>query len=182
MLRATKIRFAETHVCPAAKKAAKQAPATAWSRSTSSKISRGAWPASSAPYDTPRDPAIAPSACPAAVPPVKSTRATSSCAASAVAASAPPGSTFTTPGGAPLAARISPSRTTEPGASSEGLTTATLPVARQGASFFDAMSRGWLNGVMSPQTPSGTLWTRHRWSGSPMKFGAAPSVVSASDA
>ena len=90
------------------------------------------------------------------------------------------GSTLTTPGGAPLAARISPSLMTEPGASSDGLTTAVLPVARRGLELL----RRDQQGMIERCDESAAEWDplRRRADGRVADEVGAPSVVSASDA
>mmetsp|Transcript_12781 Transcript_12781/g.44183 ORF Transcript_12781/g.44183 Transcript_12781/m.44183 type:complete len:269 (-) Transcript_12781:206-1012(-) len=183
MLCATKMRLAETHVWPAATNAPKATPLTASSRSTSSKTKTGALPPSSAQKLAARPPTRAPIFEPATSPPVKSILATSRCAASAAAATWPwPGTTLTTPGGAPASFKIAARASTEMGAISGGLMTTVFPVASATATFFVAMSRGWFHGVTTPQTPRGLRATIAMCDASPPKGGMASSRVSATAA
>ena len=95
-------------------------------------------------------------AIPVGVEPVTSMRSTPGWELSAAPAAGPPVTMLSTPSGSPAACAIRPSSRTESGASSEGLSTTVLPNASAGASFFVAISIGWFQGVIAPQTPTGT--------------------------
>mmetsp|Transcript_97191 Transcript_97191/g.253258 ORF Transcript_97191/g.253258 Transcript_97191/m.253258 type:complete len:217 (-) Transcript_97191:479-1129(-) len=177
--RCTSTRLPLTHVCPEATNAAKHTPFTASSMErVSAKTTTGALPPSSAQYARTRPASVIVrwTLRPVATPPVKSTRSTSGFRARALPATGPvPGSTWTVPGGNPASPRISPSRSTVSGASKGGFTTTQLPAASATATFFVAISKGWFQGVMRPQTPMGTRQTRFTCSAPSTSGGSRPS-------
>ena len=65
-----------------------------------------------------------------------------------------------TPGGMPASIASSARRIAVSGDFSEGLSTMELPIARAGASFHVAISRGKFHGTIAPITPSGSRVTR----------------------
>ena len=119
--------------------------AAAVSESTSSKIRMGFLPPSSSVrlLSTPEAPARAWTANPVRSEPVNDTLGTSGCATSASPAAAPPGTTFSTPGGSRSAA--SEAMTSgDSGVCSAGLSTTELPAASAGAAFMQVNRLGWL--------------------------------------
>src|SRR5580704_8242335 len=95
---------------------------------------------------------------PPRVEPVKDTIATSGCEAIAAPTVGPsPLIKLKTPGGSPASWRISANRYAESGAISLGLSTIVQPAATAGATLQTIWFMGQFQGVMSPQTPIGSL-------------------------
>ena len=129
---------------------------TARSRSASANTSSGDLPPSSSDTGVSWAPAAAATCRPVATDPVKQTRATEGCAASAAPASAPrPCTTLNTPSGSPASRVMSASRLAVSGAHSGGLATTVLPAARAGAMRQVASMSGAFHGVMIAVTPDG---------------------------
>ena len=75
-------------------------------------------------------------------------------------ASAPAGTTLTSPGGRPASRHNSPNRSAASGASSEGLNTTAFPAANAGATHDPATTSEPFHGAMTPTTPYGSRSTR----------------------
>ena len=91
-----------------------------------------------------------------APPPVKLILPTRGSPTSAAPASAPPGTTLTTPGGRPASRQSSAKRSGPSGASSAGLSTTQLPAASAGATFIAGETIPPFHGVSTATTPYGS--------------------------
>ena len=98
---------------------------------------------------------------PISVEPVNATLSTRGSVTRASPAAAPePGTTFTTPGGMSVSARISASAHAVAGVYVAGFSTAALPVARAGAIFQIAIMYGTFHGMIPAHTPNGSRSTK----------------------
>ena len=77
---------------------------------------------------------------------------------------APPGTTFSAPGGSPASSASSANRTAPNGAISGGFATTVLPAASAGAAFWPMPIIGPFHGGITATTPYGSCSTRSRWS------------------
>ncbi len=102
-------------------------------------------------------PALDPISLPTSVEPVNASLSTSSWSTRAAPVSPSPVTTLTTPGGMPASSASSPRRSALSGVCSAGLRTVVQPAASAGASFQDAISIGKFQGMIWPQTPTGSL-------------------------
>ena len=94
---------------------------------------------------------------PARVEPVKETMSMPGCEDSAAPTVGPsPSTRLKTPGGTPASCRISAMTWPESGAISEGFSTIVQPAASAGATLQAIWLAGQFQGVMSPQTPTGS--------------------------
>ena len=155
----TSSRLAHTQVCPALRNFEAIAPATAASRSASSKTISGALPPSSrATLFTVRALWLI-SSLPTAVEPVKlSARTRGSEVSSSPTISGTPTTTLRTPSGRPARLASSASAMADRGVSSAGLTTIGQPAARAGPALRKIIADGKFHGVIAAATPAG--WRR----------------------
>ena len=102
-------------------------------------------------------PHLAPISRPTAVEPVKAILSTPGCSTSAAPVAPSPATTLTTPSGIPASAASSATRSAVSGVCSAGFSTVVHPVASTGESFQIAISSGKFQGMIWPQTPTGSL-------------------------
>src|SRR5690348_11144638 len=127
------MRFAQTHVCPALRYFEAIAPATAVSRSASSKTMNGALPPSSSDTFFTVDEHCCMSSLPTAVEPVKlSLRTIGLLVSSPPIVFESPVTTETTPAGTPARSASTHIASAEYGVSSDGLMTIVQPAASAG--------------------------------------------------
>ena len=133
----------------------------AFARSASSQMIIGSEPPSSSVTRLVPCAASAATRCPVGVEPVKATLRTSGWPTSASPAIGPvPGTTLSTPGGTPAAARISAKRNVVKGVVSAGLATTVLPHSSAGPSLLLSSVVGKFHGTIAATTPSGRRRTR----------------------
>ena len=89
---------------------------------------------------------------PVSTEPTKPMRSTSGCRTMAEPVSAPPVTTFTTPGGR-MPSHSSAKRRLDSGAWSAPFTTTVLPAASAAAAFSAQKRKGWLKGLILATTP-----------------------------
>jgi len=94
---------------------------------------------------------------PTGVDPVKAILSTPGCSTSSAPVSPSPVTTFSTPSGRPASSASSASRSAVSGVCSAGLSTTVQPAASAGPSFQAAISSGKFQGMICPQTPTGSL-------------------------
>ena len=92
----------------------------------------------------------------AASPPVNVILSTSGWPQSAAPASAPPGTTLTTPGGSPACSQSLANTSPENGVCSGGFSTTQLPAASAGASLSASAMTGPFHGMIATTTPYGS--------------------------
>mmetsp|Transcript_21084 Transcript_21084/g.65352 ORF Transcript_21084/g.65352 Transcript_21084/m.65352 type:complete len:351 (-) Transcript_21084:421-1473(-) len=154
----TKTRLTLTHTWPAFLNLMLMQPATAASRSASSKTSSGALPPSSRLTFFTVSAHWRISSLPTAVDPVKvSLRTSLEAHSTPPMAGASPMTQLSTPGGTPARSASSISARQHSGVSSDGLMTTVQPTASAGAHFRVIIAMGKFHGVMAPTTPTGCL-------------------------
>ena len=165
----TRIRFAEMHVWPEFRYLQRSAPATASSRSASSKTMNGALPPSSSEtfFTWPAHCAIR--SFPTSVEPVKPSLRTIGLEVSSRpivgASSAAPVTISKTPSGSPASRPSRAIASADSGVCSAGFSTIVQPAASAGADFLVGIAAGKFHGVMPAVTPTGSLITSTRRSG-----------------
>ena len=148
----------QTQVCPVFRYLLTIAPATAASRSASSKTMKGALPPSSIETFFTVAAHCSSRIFPTAVEPVKVSLRTSGLpVSSAPMARAEPVSTLMTPAGMPARWHSSASASAENGVWCAGLQTMVQPAASAGASLRASIAEGKFHGVMAATTPTGCL-------------------------
>ena len=162
----TKIRLAQTQVCPALRNFEAIRPSAAASRSASSNTMKGALPPSSIETFL-----IVPAACrsnsrPISVDPVKLILRTVGLDVSSPPTSAgrEVGTTLNTPLGIPASPASSAMTKADRGVSSAGFATIVHPAASAAAAFRASMALGKFQGVIAAQTPTGWRITTIRLS------------------
>ncbi len=101
-------------------------------------------------------PQVSPISDPVSVEPVNEMTGTSGCSTSALPTVSPrPCTSWITSGGSPASSRISTSRWTVWGTSSDGLMITAFPQSSAGNIFQVGIAIGKLNGVIRPTTPIG---------------------------
>ena len=161
----TSRRLAQTQVWPVLRYLLAMAPATAASRSASSKTMKGALPPSSSDtfFIVPAHWAI--SCLPISVEPVKdSLRTRASPVSTPPMARAEPVTTLNTPFGMPARSASSASARAVNGVWLAGLHTTVQPAASAGATLRVIIAAGKFQGVMAATTPTGWRSTRMRLS------------------
>ena len=154
------MRLLQTQVCPALRYFDAITPATAASRSASSKTMNGALPPSSSDIFL-----TVPAHCrisnwPIGVDPVKvSLRTMGLAVITPPIATASPVTTLKTPGGTPARCASSASASAESGVCSAGLSTIVQPAASAGATLRVIIADGKFHGVIAAQTPTGSRVT-----------------------
>ena len=159
----TSRRLAHTQVWPEFRYLLTMAPATAASRSASSKTMNGALPPSSIETFFTVCAHWASSSLPVAVEPVNVSLRTSGLPViSPPMARASPVTTLTTPAGMPARCASSARASAEKGVWDAGLITMVQPAARAGASLRAIIADGKFHGVIAATTPTGCLRTTMR--------------------
>mmetsp|Transcript_21482 Transcript_21482/g.63310 ORF Transcript_21482/g.63310 Transcript_21482/m.63310 type:complete len:207 (-) Transcript_21482:550-1170(-) len=160
----TRMRLAQTHVWPLFRNLEPIAPATASSKSASSKTMSGACPPSSMLTFLTVAADWRSSCLPTAVEPVKPSLRTVGLeqSSSPTSCAFAPSTRLSTPLGIPARSASSASALAEKGVSSDGLTTTGQPTARAGAHLRVIIADGKFHGVIAPTTPTGCLRTRMR--------------------
>ena len=141
---------------PVAKNAPSSAHCTARSRSQSSSTTSGFLPPISSCTRALCDIAALATCAPVLWPPVNDTPATSGCSTSAPPIEPPPRIRLNTPLGKPASWMISVSACAVAGVSDAGFMTTVLPKASAGALFQAGIAIGKFQGVIRPNTPSGS--------------------------
>ena len=159
------MRLVQTQVWPLFRYLLWMAPATAASRSASSKTMKGALPPSSSETFFTVEAHWAISCLPISVEPVKETLRTMGLVVSSLPmAPESPVMTLKTPAGSPACSPSSASASAEKGVALAGLSTTVQPAARAGPALRVIMAAGKFQGVMAATTPIGSLSTRIRLS------------------
>jgi len=168
MPRCTRKRFAHTQVWPALRNLLAIAPATAASRSASSKTTNGACPPSSSETRTTFSALCRSRIRPTSVLPVKLTCRTCRLSknVAAIAGASIPGTTFSTPAGSPASAASSAIASALRGVCSAGFTTCVQPAASAGPILRVTIAIGKFHGVIAAATPHGRRSTSSRFAGS----------------
>ena len=157
------MRLAHTQVWPALRYLEAMAPATALSRSASSKTMNGALPPSSSPSFLMVGAHCAIRMRPISVEPVKlSARTVALPVSSLPIALALPVTTLNTPLGMPAISASAASASAVSGVSEAGLTTIVQPTASAGPALRVIMAAGKFQGVIAATTPTGCLTTTMR--------------------
>ena len=160
------MRFALMQVWPELRNLQSMAPATAASRSASSKTMKGALPPSSSETCFSCAEHCCISSLPTSVEPVKPSLRTSGfdviSAPIAGASSAAPVTTESTPAGRPASSASAATASAVSGVCSAGFRTIVQPAASAGAVFRVGIAAGKFQGVMPAVTPTGCLRTRMR--------------------
>ena len=155
--------MAQTQVCPALRYFEAIAPATAASRSASSKTMKGALPPSSRLTFFTVDAHCDMSSLPTSVDPVNdSLRTVGFEVSSAPIGPDGPVMTLTTPGGMPARSASSASARAENGVCDAGRMTTGQPAARAGAHLRVIIAAGKFHGVIDATTPMGCFSTTMR--------------------
>jgi hypothetical protein len=150
-------------VCPELRNLQRIAPATAWSRSASSKTMKGALPPSSSETFFRVFAHSAISIFPIAVEPVKPSLRTSGLdVISAPIGAASPVTTENTPPGIPASSPSTVTARAESGVWLAGFITIVQPAARAGAALRVTIAAGKFQGVIPAVTPIGCLRTTMR--------------------
>jgi hypothetical protein len=161
------MRLAHTQVWPELRYLQATAPATAASRSASSKTMKGALPPSSSETFFTVAAHCAISSLPTSVDPVKeSLRTVGLPVSSAPISPERPVTTLTTPLGIPARLASSASASADSGVWDAGRMTTGQPAASAGAHLRVIMAAGKFQGVIEATTPIGCLNTTMRWPGS----------------
>ena len=159
----TKIRFAEMQVWPELRNLHSIAPATAWSRSASSKTMNGALPPSSSETFFTLCAHWAISSFPIPVEPVKPSLRTSGFEViSSPIGAALPVTTEKTPAGMPASSASTAIASAESGVCDAGFSTIVHPAASAGADLRVIIAAGKFHGVIPTVTPTGCLRTTMR--------------------
>ena len=155
----------QTQVWPVLRNLEAMAPATAASRSASSKTMKGALPPSSRETFFTVPAHCSRSRLPISVEPVKvSLRTTGLAVSSRADGAGGAGDHVEHPGGSPARSASSARARAENGVAEAGLTTRVQPAARAGPALRVIMAAGKFQGVMAATTPMGCLSTRMRLS------------------
>ena len=155
--RGTSMRVGALQDWPALAITALTPPATARSRSASSRMRFGDLPPSSWHTRLTVGAAARATSIPARVEPVKETRSIPPWAAMAAPTTGPsPSTRLKAPAGTPASCRMSATMWAEKGATSEGFSTTVQPAASAGASLAMSWFSGQFQGVIRPQTPTGS--------------------------
>ena len=156
------MRLLQTHVCPVLRNFDVIAPATAESKSASSKTINGALPPNSIETFFIVSAQLRVRILPIAVEPVKESFRTIGLSVSAVPISLAlvPTTTLRTPFGMPAWSASSANAKADSGVSEAGLITTGQPAASAGAHFLVIMAIGKFHGVIAATTPIGCLITR----------------------
>ena len=156
----------QTQVWPVLRYLEAMAPATAASRSASSKTMNGALPPSSSETFFMVAAHWAMSCLPISVEPVKVSLRTSGLeVSSSPMGPEAPVTTLKTPGGRPARSPSSARARAEKGVALAGFSTTVQPAARAGPALRVIMADGKFQGVMAATTPIGSFRTRMRLSG-----------------